>query len=775
MLLPAMTTTNFGRRSFLVGAAAAIAQAGAYVEDDTDDDKSSPAARRSYDLCRNWRFIPNGEDAALEPGFDDSKSERITIPHSNARLPWHSFDDRAYEFISVYRRHFRAPAAWRGKRVFADFDGAMTASTVAINGHSFPEYKGGYTPFSMELTEHLHHDADNVLAVKLDSTERSDIPPFGGNIDYLTFGGIYRDVRLRIVPKTFIANVFARPVRVMEPGRGVDVRCWIDGPVASGAKITVELRDGDRILVTKEAPVNVSGSEYQDIPIDRAGDVQLWDLEHPKLYRVHVKLSNPDSTHDEYSTTIGFRDGKFTPAGFMLNGKHIKLRGLDRHQTFPFVGGAMPARVQRKDADILRYELKCNIVRTSHYPQAPSVLDRCDEIGLLVLEEIPGWQHIGENSWQDVAVRNVGEMIRRDWNHPSIILWGVRINESRDNHDFYTRTNQLAHSLDDTRQTGGIRYLYQSEMLEDVFTMNDFGFPLRPPNHPLYLNTEFSGHMFSTKRFDQVERVAEHIHRHARVHDQIASDDRYAGGIAWCAFDYNTHANFGSGDRICYHGVSDIFRIPKVAGGFYKSQCDPAEEIVLEPGFFWSSGDHSSAGGTGLVPICSNCEHLKIFVNGRLQKEVDPDRTTYAHLKYAPFMVDIKDEPSWGDLKIEGYIGGKLVKTVSMSGKGVDAALSVEPDDRELLGDGRDATRVVLRMTDEFGNSRPMSTGAVQLTIAGPGEIVGPNPFALSGGAGAIWIKSREGAGTIRLDAVLGGLKPQHIEITVRPAERELV
>jgi beta-galactosidase len=764
-----MKTTNLDRRTFLAGAAAAVARAGSQ----SGRDRANPAVRRSYVLSRNWRFIPRGEDDALQPAFDDSEAEHITLPHANVRLPWHSFDDRAYEFISVYRRHFRPPAAWRAKRVFADFDGAMTAATVVINGHAFAEYKGGYTPFAVELTDHLLHDADNVLAVKLDSTERADIPPFGGKIDYLTFGGIYRDVRLRVVAGTFIANVFARPVRVSEPEPGLSVRCWLDGPVGAGAKLAVELLDGDRVLATGEAAV--SSGEFHEVNIEHTGKVQLWDLEHPKLYQVRVKLSNPDGSRDEYTTTIGFRDAKFTPAGFMLNGKHIKLRGLDRHQTYPYVGGAMPARVQRRDADILRRELKCNIVRTSHYPQSPSFLDRCDEIGLLVLEEIPGWQHIGENSWQDIAVGNVGEMIRRDWNHPSIILWGVRINESRDNHDFYTRTNQLAHSLDDTRQTGGIRYLYQSELLEDVFTMNDFGFPLRPPNHPLYLNTEFNGHMFSTKRFDQVERVAEHVLRHARVHDQLASDDRYAGGIAWCAFDYNTHANFGSGDRICYHGISDIFRIPKAAAGFYKAQCDPAEEIVLETGFSWSSGDHSSAGGTGVVPVCSNCEHLKFFVNGRLQKEADPDRVTYSHLKYPPFLVDLKDEPEWGDLRIEGYIGGKLVKTVTMSGSGVDAALSVEPDDRELAGDGRDATRVVLRVTDEFGNNRPMSTGAVQLTISGPGEIVGPNPFALSGGVGAIWVKAREGTGVIKLDAVLQGLKPQHIEITVHPAEREVV
>ncbi len=159
----------------------------------------------------------------------------------------------------------------------------------------------------------------------------------------------------------------------------------------------------------------------------------------------------------------------------------------------------MPARVQRKDADILRKDLHCNIVRTSHYPQSRHFLDRCDEIGLLVLEEIPGWQHIGDEKWKKVAIDNVGRMVRRDWNHPSIILWGVRINESLDDHDFYVRTIALAHALDPSRQTGGIRYFQESEFLEDVFTMNDFGFPLKPPCHPRYLNTEFVGHTFPSR------------------------------------------------------------------------------------------------------------------------------------------------------------------------------------------------------------------------------------------------------------------------------------
>ncbi len=409
---------------------------------------------------------------------------------------------------------------------------------------------------------------------------------------------------------------------------------------------------------------------------------------HPQLYHVRVRLLEQGKVVDEDTRRIGFREATFTDQGFSLNGKIIKLRGLDRHQTFPFVGQAMPGRVQRRDALILRNELHCNIVRTSHYPQSRHFLDACDEIGLLVLEEIPGWQHIGDKAWQDISVDNVRRMVRRDWNHPSIILWGVRINESRDNHDFYTRTNAMAHSLDPTRQTGGIRYFQESEFLEDVFTMNDFGWPLKPPNHSKYLNTEFVGHTYPTKTIDSLERLREHTIRHARVHDQLASNPQYAGGIGWCAFDYNTHSNFGSGDRICYHGVSDIFREPKPAAGFYKSQCEPEEEIVLEPAFHWARNDESI--GFTVAFVSSNCDHLKFWVDDgkgyRLVAEGDPDSQQFPHLRYAPFSVPLGEQlRDWGDLRIDGYIGGKVVISKKYSGKGIDQQFLLLPDDTELI------------------------------------------------------------------------------------------
>src|ERR1700723_4215598 len=178
-------------------------------------------------MNRDWRYSRSAVPEARMKDFDDSGFERVVIPHSNTHLPWHSFDNKEYEFVSVYRRHFKVPQEARGRHVFVDFEGVMTASTVWLNGTRLGEYKGGYTPFSFELTPHLDFDGENLLAVDVDSTERADIPPFGYQIDYLTFGGIYREVSLRIVPRNFIENIFAKPKDVMSPKPTLDV----DSPV----------------------------------------------------------------------------------------------------------------------------------------------------------------------------------------------------------------------------------------------------------------------------------------------------------------------------------------------------------------------------------------------------------------------------------------------------------------------------------------------------------------------------------------------------------------
>ena len=235
-------------------------------------------------------------------------------------------------------------------------------------------------------------------------------------------------------------------------------------------------------------------------------------------------------------------------------------------------------------------------MRTSHYPQSHYFLERCDEIGLLVFTEFPGWQHIGDAAWKEQAIINVKDMVRQYRNHVSIILWGVRINESVDDDAFYRETNAAAHLLDPSRPTGGVRAHKKSSLLEDVYTYNDFLHDgktkgcerkknVTPDAKKPYLISEYNGHMYPTKAFDCEEHRTEHALRHVRVLDAVAGKPDIAGSFGWCMFDYNTHKDFGSGDRICYHGVMDMFRNPKCAAASNAGrQCADVQERLFYQG-----------------------------------------------------------------------------------------------------------------------------------------------------------------------------------------------
>jgi beta-galactosidase len=235
------------------------------LADAAEDSKQQ--GRLILPMNRNWRYSQKLAEARHSKDFDDSDFERVVVPHTNIRLPWHGFGEKKYEFVSIYRRRFRVPKEARGQRVFVDFEGVMTASTVWLNGIRLGEYKGGYTPFSFELTPYLDFDGDNVLAVDVDSSERADIPPFGYEIDYLTFGGIYREVALRIVPATFIENIFARPKDVLTAKPSLDVDCFLQHLEASREPLTieVELLDGNRTMAKASQRVPPSAASGEPV------------------------------------------------------------------------------------------------------------------------------------------------------------------------------------------------------------------------------------------------------------------------------------------------------------------------------------------------------------------------------------------------------------------------------------------------------------------------------------------------------------------------------
>ncbi|MGI6742012.1 MAG: glycoside hydrolase family 2 protein [Brevefilum sp.] len=717
-----------------------------------------------HNFNTNWLFSPE----KLPMTESDEKFIPITLPHTNKIFAHHNINNQDYQFISTYRKRFDYSPENDSDLVFLDFDGVMLACQVYLNGTLITEHLGGFSPFSANLTPFINH-GENLLTVIVDSREREDVPPFGGLVDYLTFGGIYRDVKLRIVPQTFIEDVFITTDTVLNHP---SVTCEVEiSQYLPGQTLQAVLKDQhDHTVTSRTTPVEDHSIQ---IKMDQLEGINLWSLDQPTLYSMTLSLINNSETIDATTTRFGFRTAEFrSDGGFYLNGEKIKLFGLNRHQTYPYIGPAAPARLQRLDAEILKFELGCNIVRTSHYPQSPHFLDRCDEIGLLVFEELAGWHHIGDDNWQNISLNNMKSMIMRDRNHPSIILWGVRINESADDDVFYTQTNALAHRLDPTRQTGGVRDFLESNFLEDVYTFNDFAENLREPVHTPHLVTEFAGHMFPTKVWDHEERLIAHALKHANIHNQQFGHPKIAGGIGWCAFDYATHQEFGSGDRICYHGVMDIFRLPKWAAYFYKSQQSPTKNIVLQAATHWTMGDRSG-GGNNPLTVFSNCDEVEVIIGDAQIGRFKPDYANYPHLPHPPFMIDgLEAFNPWEgmqfyDLHLVGYLNNKRVIEQRIPADRLPKKLKLTTDTRQLYADGSDMTRLIFKVTDACGNPLPYVTKIIQFTIDGPAELIGENPYPLFGGQGALFVRAQTQTGKVVIQARAADLPVEQVEIEI--------
>jgi len=738
----------------------------------------------------NWLFREGFDPARVDTM---QEGESVRLPHSAVELPYNYFDETGYQKPFTYQKVLHWREDFEGQEVSLVFDAAMADSVVYLNGREIAAHKDGYTPFEARLTPHLRQ-GENLVTVKIDGSENPDIPPFGGQIDYLCYAGLYRDVWLKVASPVSIANVKIETPDALSEKKTVTARVFLANPqglsVSGTLDAKIRRKGGGDVAATSVA---IDGNEAM-LTFTGLADIELWDIDNPALYALSLKLTT-DYGEDVLTQRFGFRTALFTPDGFLLNGRPLKLRGLNRHQSWPHTGYAMGRRAQEKDADILKYELACNIVRTSHYPQSKWFIERCDEIGLLCFEEIPGWQHIGGEDWQKESIANVRRMIERDWNHPSIIIWGVRINESQDSHGFYAETNRLARELDPTRQTGGVRFITNSEMLEDVYTMNDFilGQEEMPGNNrgrvvlrdrvettgivrPIpYMITEYNGHMYPTKRFDQEQRQAEHVNRHLLILNAVAGDSDISGSTGWCMFDYNTHKDFGSGDRICYHGVLDMYRIPKLAAYAYASQGDPKDGVVMQPVTFWARGERNIGGILPLI-VLTNCDYVEVKFGEWPAKRIYPDRETYPHLPHPPAVLDLRtvtpqEFGTWGRVWREGtftgYVDGKAVKTMVLPADPVPATLEVTPDDTALRAGEKDAVRVVVRVLDQCGNLLPYFEEPVSLALSGPGRIIGPADHTLKGGATGFWIEAGEEKGTLELSVTSRRFSPQSVTFTV--------
>ena len=571
--------------------------------------------------------------------------------------------------------------------------------------------------------------------------------------------------------------------------------------------------------------------------------VSPWSPSSPKLYTLLSSLLIKGEVIDENTTEFGFRTVETKGKDLYINGEKVFLKGLNRHQAWPYIGYAAPERMQRMDARILKEELGCDIVRTSHYPQSRHFISECDRLGLLVFTEIPGWQHIGDKEWKEKAIINTKEMVLQYRNHPSVIIWGVRINESQDDDEFYKKTNETAHALDPTRPTSGVRYIENSSLLEDIYSYNDFshtgnnsgvkekGKITKHQDKPL-LVSEANGHMFPTKSFDTWERRQEHALRHARVINDAKKDGDHIGAIEWCMTDYATHKDFGSGDRICYHGVMDSFRNPKDAAYFWASGQEKNEVIHISSSM--DIGDYNG-GIRGKTWVFTNAERVDVYKNGRKITSLSP--SPFSSLDHGPLVFDdtignlletdegfdkkkadiIKEclnaaveygfqnlpkkyllklayimlryklnfsdgvklfnkyVSGWGgegeEWKFQGIWNGKEGKSITLAHSS-KLHLDIIKDTSVLYeGNGYDETLVRIRVLDEFNNPAPYAQLPLSIETSGSIENAGYSLLTLEGGMGGVIIKTNGGIGkgVLSLSSELGQMD---VEFEVRKYDK---
>ena len=571
----------------------------------------------------SWKFIPNYQPAYLKSL--PKEAIKVDLPHNAKEVPYNYFDEKIYQFVSTYEKEFDVSNYQKDQRYFLRFEGFMLKAKMYLNGNDLGEYVSGYIPVQIEITEHIKEKGNRLLVV-LDSKEDINYPPFGFALDYLTFSGIYREVYLIDEPQDYLSNIY------------------IHGDHQGNVEIIYD-KSSESIKDIKHQIYDLNGKLIKESDKDNfhVEGISTWSVDHPTLYI--LKTTIPGQT---YETRFGFKTIKVDNTGLYINNEKVKLIGLNRHQGYPYMGYAASKSLQEDDANLLKYEVGVNVVRTSHYPQSEHFLSRCDEIGLLVVNEIPGWQHIGESEcWRKQCEINTKAMVLSQRNHPCLLAHGVRIDESVDDHNLYSATNRIAHELDKHHPTIGVRNFTNSELLEDIYGYNDFScdslkIGLLNPNKVKHLNkpllvTEYMGHMDPIKATSDETKRIEVALRHAKVIDDNLKFKDTMGAIGWCFLDYHSHTDFGSGDHLCPHGVFDLYRNPKYSSYIYASQQE--QTPVLEVLSNMKPGDVPEAIFNDIY-IATNCDYIELYKDDEFVAKFLPKHEQFKHLKHPPILVD---------------------------------------------------------------------------------------------------------------------------------------
>jgi len=592
-------------------------------------------------------FQADAPEAAI--AFDDSKWETVFLPHT-PRIEQPENAQNYFQGICWYRRHITPEPAWRGKKVSLLFEGAMQVADVWVNGRHVPTHRGGYLPFSVDITHALAEPGGAVVAVRLDNMDNPDIPPGKSHsqLDFSYFGGLYRDVKLIVTDSLHITDAVAAN-RVA--GGGIFVRTESASP--DSAKIFVQadvLNEGEieanvSLRFTAFAPGGEKAAEANvTCSTFAAGDEQaahceltiqnpkLWQPDHPWRYTLKTQVLRGGKITDSVSTLFGIRTLAYDDKlGFVINGQPLTIRGANRHQDFPWLGNAVPDNAAYRDIKRLK-GAGFNFLRLAHYPQSPAVMDACDELGMMVSVCTPGWQYFNKSEiFTNLAKQNIRDMIRWHRNHPSAIMWEISLNETYGHDKFYAECARIAHEEypGDQMFSSGDSYASKDARHLEVPYAGWEDFYSRPAAPGFegtkrsfareYGDYEFGGEHSTTRvaRGAGEEALLLQSWNFIWSHNRNALYPWLCGDAIWVGVDH--FRGCSSENPISRCGVLDYLRLPKFSYYFFQSQ-----RAVNQPSIYIANYWTSRPSPTKVV-VFSNCEEVELFLNGKSLGRRRPD------------------------------------------------------------------------------------------------------------------------------------------------------
>ena len=761
------------------------------------------SGRLVYNFNLGWRFYKGDVEGAERKNFDDSAWQIISTPHTVELMPAEGSGCRNYQGIAWYRKKFVVPAELKNKDILIHFEAAMGKQIVYLNGNQVLEHVGGYLPFNVNLSDKGIQAGDSCLiAVMVDNSDDKNFPPGKRQytLDFTYHGGIYRDVWMiakssigitDVIDENRVAGggIFVHFDQISEKSADVYVNTEVKNKSNCARIVTVEttLADSQSIPMKKVSKnLTLKPGEIRTI-IQKivVKNPHLWSPESPYLYRVQSRIKSGREALDGGITRVGIRSFAFdSKVGFKLNGKpYGQLVGANRHQDFAYVGNAVPNSQQWRDAKRLR-DAGCTIIRTAHYPQDPSFMDACDEMGLFVIVATPGWQYWNKDpKFAEWVHRNTREIIRRDRNHPSVLMWEPILNETRYPLDFALDALQITKDE--------YPYPYRPIAAADVHSAGVadnydvvYGWPGddEKPDKPkqCIFTREFGENVDDWYAHNNNNRASRSWGERplliqalslAKSYDEMyRTTGQFIGGAQWHPFDHQR----GYHPDPYWGGIYDAFRQPKYAYYMFRSQSPASlQHPVAESGPMIYIAHEMSQWSDADVVVFSNCDSVRLTVYDNSCSWTLPVVHEKGHMPNAPVVFkNVWDfweareysykQKNWQKVNMvaEGIIDGKVVCSTKRmpSRRSTKLRLYVDTEEKSLVADGSDFIVVVAEVTDDSGHIRRLAKENIVFTVEGEGEIIGDasiyaNPRPVEFGSAPVLIRSTRKPGKIKVTA----------------------